>query len=206
MKFPPAAPDDLVADYLQARIARDQALEQFGEAEERLMKQMEADQRKTYKWKAGGLTTTDLRAEVHHVHRRTRAAQGADREGLRQVHQACAGQEADGSGDGCWLGRPGHGEQVRHSEPQKAYLDYRSPSRRQGGRQVKIVDSKDIKTRTRKAPATRMIEELPEGMLIARQVAELFGVNIETIRRLARAKNDDGKPTVHRSEQGSQVG
>lgn len=59
---------------------------------------------------------------------------------------------------------------------------------------MKIVDSKDIKTRTRKAPATRMIEELPPGMLIARQVAELFGVNIETIRRLARAKNEDGKP------------
>lgn len=55
-----------------------------------------------------------------------------------------------------------------------------------------IVDSADVKRTTRKAPATRMIEALPEGYLVSRQVAEHFGVNIETIRRLARATNDDG--------------
>lgn len=55
-----------------------------------------------------------------------------------------------------------------------------------------IVDSADVKRTTRKAPATRMIEALPKGFLTSRQVAERFGVNIETIRRLARAKNEDG--------------
>ena len=57
----------------------------------------------------------------------------------------------------------------------------------------KIVDAADVKRIVRKAPATRMIEALPDGYLTARQVAEKFEVNIETIRRLARAKDADGK-------------
>jgi len=57
---------------------------------------------------------------------------------------------------------------------------------------VKIVDSQEIKRTTRKAPATRLIEALPDGYLTARQVATKFDVNIETIRRLARAKDSDG--------------
>ena len=57
----------------------------------------------------------------------------------------------------------------------------------------KIVDAAEVKRVPRKAPATRMIEALPDGFLTARQVAEHFEVNIETIRRLARAKDSDGK-------------
>ena len=57
----------------------------------------------------------------------------------------------------------------------------------------KIVDASEVKRQPRKAPATRMIEALPPGLLTARQVAERFEVNIETIRRLARAKDSDGK-------------
>lgn len=57
-----------------------------------------------------------------------------------------------------------------------------------------IVNSEDVRRTTRKAPATRLIESLPEGMLVSRQVAEHFGVNIETVRRLARATKDDGSP------------
>ena len=55
-----------------------------------------------------------------------------------------------------------------------------------------IVDAAEVKQRPRKAPATRMIEALPPGLLTARDVAEKFEVNIETIRRLARAKDSDG--------------
>ena len=55
-----------------------------------------------------------------------------------------------------------------------------------------IVDADEVKQRPRKAPATRMIEALPPGLLTARDVAEKFEVNIETIRRLARAKDSDG--------------
>ena len=56
-----------------------------------------------------------------------------------------------------------------------------------------IVDASEVKRQPRKAPATRMIEALPKGYLTARQVAERFDVNIETIRRLARAKDDNGR-------------
>lgn len=57
----------------------------------------------------------------------------------------------------------------------------------------KIVDSAEIRKRPRKNPATRLIENLPEGYLTARQVAEMFGVNIETIRRLGRQVDEDGR-------------
>lgn len=57
-----------------------------------------------------------------------------------------------------------------------------------------IVDASEVKRRPRKAPATRMIEALPDGYLTARQVAEKFDRNIETIRRLARATDAEGKP------------
>ena len=57
---------------------------------------------------------------------------------------------------------------------------------------MKIVDADTVKQQPKKAPATRMIEAIPKGLLTARQVAEHFEVNIETIRRLARATNDDG--------------
>jgi predicted phage gp36 major capsid-like protein len=59
---------------------------------------------------------------------------------------------------------------------------------------VKIVDSKEIKRKPKVSPASRMIEALPADLFSARQVADHFGVNIETIRRLARAKDSDGNP------------
>jgi hypothetical protein len=55
-----------------------------------------------------------------------------------------------------------------------------------------IVDASEIKQRPRKAPATRIIEQIPEGMYTARDVAKMFDRNIETIRRLARQKDEDG--------------
>jgi transposase len=57
---------------------------------------------------------------------------------------------------------------------------------------MKIVNAGEVKQRPRKAPATRIIEQLPKGMLTARDVATKFDVNIETVRRLARAKDADG--------------
>jgi len=54
MKITPTAPDPLVAEYLAARVERDQAQARVDEIGERLMKEMEADQRKTFRWKAHG--------------------------------------------------------------------------------------------------------------------------------------------------------
>lgn len=48
-------PNELVADFLRARTLRDKAQADFDEAQARLMKQMEADQRKTFKWDAEGV-------------------------------------------------------------------------------------------------------------------------------------------------------
>lgn len=44
----------LIEEYLRARGERDQAQHQFEEIEARLIKQMEADQRKSYKWREDG--------------------------------------------------------------------------------------------------------------------------------------------------------
>lgn len=60
----------------------------------------------------------------------------------------------------------------------------------------KVVDAKSVKTQTRKAPATRIIEQLDGDFMTTRQVAEYFEVNIETIRRLSKAKNDDGSDRI----------
>jgi len=71
---------------------------------------------------------------------------------------------------------------------------------------AKIVDASEVKRTTRKAPATRMIESLPPGHMTARQVAEKFDVNIETIRRLSRAKTPDGKDKFHAPSKAVQAG
>jgi transposase len=70
----------------------------------------------------------------------------------------------------------------------------------------KIVDAAEVKRRPRMAPVTRMIESLPDGLLTARQVAEHFEVNIETIRRLARAKDVNGKDKFKAPSKAAQQG
>jgi len=71
---------------------------------------------------------------------------------------------------------------------------------------AKIVDASEVKRTTRKAPATRMIEDLPDGHLTARMVAEKFGVNIETIRRLSRAKDSAGNDRFQAPSKAVQAG
>ena len=64
------------------------------------------------------------------------------------------------------------------------------------GAKPKVVDAKSVKPPTRKAPATRIIEALEGDYMTTRQVAEYFEVNIETIRRLSKARNQDGKEKI----------
>ena len=70
----------------------------------------------------------------------------------------------------------------------------------------KIVDAAEVKRRPRKAPATRMIEALPDDLRTARQVAEHFDVSIETIRRLGRAKLSDGTPKFKAPSKAARTG
>jgi len=60
----------------------------------------------------------------------------------------------------------------------------------------KVVDAKSVKPQSRKAPATRIIEALDGDYMTTRQVADYFEVNIETIRRLSKAKNADGSDRI----------
>jgi hypothetical protein len=128
MKITPAAPDALVADYLQARIERDQALERFGEAEERLMKQMEADQRKTFRWKAGGRnhSLTYVQKSTTLIDepglRKALTAKVFDRYTIRKLDRK-AMEEAMGDG----TIDPVIVSKYVTPKPQKSYLDYRSP-------------------------------------------------------------------------------
>jgi hypothetical protein len=55
----------LVDDYLEARAARDQAQARLDELGERLTKQMEADQRKSYRWDADGARHTLTYVQSH---------------------------------------------------------------------------------------------------------------------------------------------
>ena len=69
-----------------------------------------------------------------------------------------------------------------------------------------IVDASEVKRMPRKAPATRLIESLPPGMLTARDVAKRFDVNIETIRRLARKKDENGKEVFKAPSKAARTG
>lgn len=89
MEKPPAGPDypitvtapnELVADYLRARSERDAAQARVDELGERLIKQMEADQRKSFRWKADGLARA-----VTYVQKRTAVI---DERGLRKALSA----------------------------------------------------------------------------------------------------------------------
>jgi len=55
----------LVDDYLEAKAERDKAQARLDELGERLTKQMEADQRKSYRWNADGVRHTLTYVQAH---------------------------------------------------------------------------------------------------------------------------------------------
>jgi len=69
-----------------------------------------------------------------------------------------------------------------------------------------IVDASEVQKMTRKAPATRLKESLPPDLLTARDVAERFEVNIETIRRLARKKDANGNKAFKAPSKAARTG
>lgn len=48
------SPDELVSEYLMRRAERDQAQQRLDEVQSQLIKQMETDQRKSYRWQSHG--------------------------------------------------------------------------------------------------------------------------------------------------------
>ena len=73
-------PDPLLAEYLDARAARDTAQIHLDEIQDRLMKQMYSDQRKSYRWEDDGVrhTVTYVRSSVTRI----------DEKGLRRALRA----------------------------------------------------------------------------------------------------------------------
>jgi hypothetical protein len=64
-------------------------------------------------------------------------------------------------------------------------------------KQLKIIKSKDATPQTRKSPAELIMESIPEGYLSVKDMSERYGVHVQTIRRLIKARNDDGTPKVN---------
>jgi len=58
-------PDPLVGEYLQARVDRDQAQAKLDEISSRLIKQMQTDQRKSYRWQADGRAFAVTYVQAH---------------------------------------------------------------------------------------------------------------------------------------------
>src|SRR4051794_34343539 len=77
MKIASAAPNDLVAEYLAARAKRDQAQAHLDEITGRLVKQMENDQRKSFRWTSNGHTHAVTYVHKHSVE--------IDEKGLRKA-------------------------------------------------------------------------------------------------------------------------
>jgi hypothetical protein len=58
-------PQGVLAEFLLCRQARDKAQADLDEAQAQLMKQMEADQRKSYRWKSDGVAHTVSYVQAH---------------------------------------------------------------------------------------------------------------------------------------------
>ncbi len=63
-------------------------------------------------------------------------------------------------------------------------------------KEMKIISSKDVTPQTRKSPAEMIYESLPEGYKSVRDMAERYGVHLQTIRRMIKATYDDGSPRL----------
>ncbi len=70
----------------------------------------------------------------------------------------------------------------------------------------KIVKIEDAQPPKRKSPAQVIIDSLSPDYLVMKSVAERYGVNVETIRRLCKAKDANGNPRVKAPSEAVQQG
>lgn len=69
-----------------------------------------------------------------------------------------------------------------------------------------VVDADPTQVPKHKAPVTLMLENIEGDYMIAREVAEHYGVHVETIRRACRAKNKDGTKRIKAPSKMSRTG
>ena len=116
----------LVDDYLEARAERDKAQARLDELGERLTKQMEADQRKSYRWDADGArhTLTYVRSHTTQIDerglRKALRAKVFDRYTKRVLDRK---KMEDAMGTGAV--DPVTVSQFVSQKPQRPYLEYR---------------------------------------------------------------------------------
>lgn len=63
-------------------------------------------------------------------------------------------------------------------------------------KKYEVVDANEVSPTKRKSPMQAIIDSIDGDFWIASQVAAHMGVHTETIRRLGKAKNDDGTPLL----------
>jgi hypothetical protein len=71
---------------------------------------------------------------------------------------------------------------------------------------LKIIRAEDAIPQKRKSPASMIMESLPEGYLGVKDMAQRYGVHVQTIRRLIHAENSDGTPKVNAPSSAVQQG
>lgn len=71
---------------------------------------------------------------------------------------------------------------------------------------VKVIDAADATPPKRKSPAQLIIESLGDEYLTMKTMAARYGVAVETIRRLCKAKDSNGQPRVNAPSKAVQQG
>lgn len=70
----------------------------------------------------------------------------------------------------------------------------------------KVIKVEDATERTRKPPATLIMESLGDEYRSMKQMSERYGIHLETMRRICKATNKDGTPKVDAPRNGVQHG
>ena len=69
-----------------------------------------------------------------------------------------------------------------------------------------IVSTNDVVARPRKSPATMIIESVSDDYLTMRDMAERYGVHLETMRRICKAVDKEGNPRLTAPSAAAQQG
>lgn len=69
-----------------------------------------------------------------------------------------------------------------------------------------IVSTNDVVAKSRKSPATMIIESVSDEYKTMRDMAERYGVHLETMRRICKAVDKEGNPRITAPSEAAQQG
>jgi DNA-binding Xre family transcriptional regulator len=70
----------------------------------------------------------------------------------------------------------------------------------------KIVSTDDVMAKSRKSPATSLLESVGDDYLTMRQMAERYGVHLETMRRICKSTDAEGAKRLRAPSEAIQQG